>query len=454
MMPQQRAAARISKRAGAAGFLGTLIEYFEFASYGLLMIVIAPQFFPSHSQATSILSGLLVFATAYVVRPLGGIFFGWVGDRRGRKVALIATVVPMGAASVVLGLLPTYATVGVIAPILLVIVRLVQGFSAGGEIIGAATYVAESAPKRRRGFYAALTPIGSNTGVGLAGVVAGVIALSTTSAQMEAWGWRIPFLLCLPLTLITLWVRAGLEDSPEFEKMVEKSEITKAPFLTAVRAMPANIARVAVFALVTNLIGAVGSTYMAIHLISDIGMKQADVFLLMGLMQAVTIGGMLLSGRLSDRIGKPRMLSIGFTVSLIVAVPVFWVIDTAPGIGVLAVLIAVWQFAVGLQAPPMFGIFTEMFPRHIRYSAVAFGYSIGVIFGAGLTPYASQLLAKTGSSFAPAYLVVAASAAGLVVLYFSRRISNYFNDADRDSENGVTARPPDDLIERDRTSMT
>ncbi|WP_405146719.1 MFS transporter [Nocardia salmonicida] len=430
-MPQQPEAARISRRAGAAGFLGTLIEYFEFASYGLLMIVIAPQFFPSNNEATSVLSGLLVFATAYIVRPLGGIFFGWIGDRQGRKVALIATVVPMGAASVVLGLLPTYATIGVAAPILLIAVRLVQGFSAGGEIVGASTYVAESAPKLRRGFYAALTPMGSNTGVGLAGVVAGVIALSTTAEQMQTWGWRIPFLLCLPLTVITLWVRAGLEDSPEFEDMVEKSEITKAPFLTAVRAMPANIARVAVFALVANLIGAVGSTYMVIHLIADIGMKQAEVFLLMGVMQAVTIGGMLLSGRLSDRIGKTQMLSIGFAISLIVAVPIFWMIDTAPGIGVLAVLIAVWQFACGLQSPPMFGIFTEMFPRNIRYSAVAFGYSIGVIFGAGLTPYASQLLAETGSSFAPAYLVVAASAAGLIVLFYSRTIGNYFNDADR-----------------------
>jgi len=441
-MPQQPAVALISKRAGAAGFLGTLIEYFEFASYGLLIIVIAPQFFPSHSQATSVLWGLLVFATAYVVRPLGGIFFGWIGDRRGRKVALIATVLPMGAASVVLGLLPTYATVGVTAPILLVVMRLVQGFSAGGEIIGAATYVAESAPKHRRGFYAALTPMGSSTGVGLAGVVAAVIALSTTSAQMEAWGWRIPFLLCLPLTLITLWVRAGLEDSPDFKDMVEKSEIIKAPFLSALRAMPANIARVAGIALVSNLIHAVGSTYMAIHLISDIGMKQAEVFLLMGLMQAATIGGMLLSGRLSDRIGKPRMLSIGFTVSLIVAVPVFWVIDTAPGIVVLAALIALWQFAVGLQSPPMFGTFAEMFPRHIRYSAVAFGFNIGVIFGAGLTPYASQWLAKTtGNSFAPAYLVVVASAAGLVVLYFSRgRIGNYFNDLDRNAFDVPTVR--------------
>ncbi|WP_405146717.1 MFS transporter [Nocardia salmonicida] len=441
-MPQQPEAARISKRAGAAGFLGTLIEYFEFGSYGLLLIVIAPQFFPGDNEATSVLSGLLVFATGYVVRPLGGIFFGWLGDRKGRKVALIATVVPMGAASVVLGLLPTYATIGLAAPVLLVVVRLVQGFSAGGEIIGASTYVAESAPKLRRGFYAALTPMGSVTGGGLAGVVAGVIALSTTAEQMAAWGWRIPFLLCLPLMLVTLWVRAGLEDSPEFKDMVEKSEITKAPFLTAVRAMPDNIARVAVFSLVTNLIGAVGSTYMVIHLISDIGMKQAEVFMLMGLMQAVTFGGMLLSGRLSDRIGKPRMLSIGFTVSLIVAVPVFWLIDMSPDIWVLAVLIAVWQFAVGLQSPPLFGIFTEMFPRHIRYSAVAFGFNIGVIFGFGLTPYASQLLVKTtDNSFAPAYLAAVASAVGLVALYFSRgSIGNYLNSADRDMVDVPTVR--------------
>lgn len=413
---------KVSRRAGTAGFLGTLIEYFEFISYGHLTVVIAPQFFPSDNEATSVLSGLLVFASGYLVRPLGGIYFGWLGDRRGRRAALVATVVLMGGASVVLGLLPTYSAVGTLAPILLVITRLIQGFSAGGEMIGSATYVTESAPAAKRGLYSSLTPLGSTCGIGLAGLTAGVIALSTTPEQMSEWGWRIPFLLCLPLTLLALWVRVGLEDSPEFRQMVEQSEITKVPVVTALRAYPANIARVASFALVVNVVGAVGTTYMTVHLIADLHMPRAQVFLLMGGMAVFNALAMLMAGRLIDRLGALRVLGIGLVSSLAVALPIFWLIDAAPTLLVVAPLMAIWQFTVGTQTPPMLGLATALFPRRIRYSAAALGFNIGVIFGAGLTPSASQYLVNwSGNSFAPAYLVIIVSVAGLAVLLLSRR---------------------------------
>jgi MHS family proline/betaine transporter-like MFS transporter len=320
----------------------------------------------------------------------------------------------------------------VAAPILLVVVRLAQGFSAGGEIIGAVTYVAESAPPRRRGFFAILTPAGSASGQGLAAVTAGAIALSTTAGQLSEWGWRIPFLLCLPLTILTLWVRMKLEDSPEFRTMVAKSEITTVPIVTAVRGHSANIARVALISLAVNVVVAVGSVYMVVHLVSDLGMPKAHALLATGSMWAVSIVAMSVTGRLSDRFGKLRVLGLGLVVSLVVSVPVFWIIGTKPSLFVVMLAIAVWQVAVGLQAPPMYGIFAELFPRNVRYSAAAFGYNIGVVFGAGLTPYASKLLTEvSGNSFAPAYLVVIASVIGLVVLVTSRhKIKDYLTESE------------------------
>ncbi|MBS9376448.1 MFS transporter [Rhodococcus sp. B50] len=411
-----------SRRAGLAGFLGTLIEYFEFISYGHLAVVISPQFFPSDNRATSILSGLLVFASGYLVRPLGGIFFGWLGDRHGRKTALVATVVIMGTASVAIGVLPTYAAIGLFAPILLVAARLVQGFSAGGEIIGSATYVTESAPQGKKGFYSALTPLGSTAGVGLAGIVAGIIALSVTSSEMSDWGWRIPFLLCLPLTLVTLWVRMGLEDSPEFRRMVEKFEIVKTPALAAVRAYPKNIARVALFAMVVNIVGSVGTTYMTVYLIGTLEMPPAHTYLLLGSVLVFNGLGMLLAGRLMDRIGPVPVLAIGLVCSLAIAIPLFMLINTTTSLLALAPMMALWQLATGTQNPPMLGMATALFPPHIRYSGAALAFNIGVIFGAGLTPSATHFVVSvSGNSFAPAYLVMVASLAGLVVLALSRR---------------------------------
>lgn len=407
----------LSRRAATAGVLGTLIEYFEFLSYGYLTVFIAPQFFPNQSQAAAVLSGLLVFASGYLVRPLGAIFFGWVGDRNGRRTALVATVFLMGAASFLMGVLPTYAAVGVLAPVLLVIVRLLQGFSAGGELMGAVTYMAESAPKGKRGFYVALSQIGSNTGIGLAGIAAGILVLSVSTEAMGAWGWRMPFLLCLPLTILTLWVRLKIEDTPEFKEMVDNSEITKVPVLEALRAHPANVARTIGFLLVVNVINAVGTTYLTIHLITDLHVPSAQVFLLAGGMQVFSLAAMYWSGKLNDRIGMRRVLVIGLALSLVVAVPLFLLVDATPSLLVMAVLFAVWQIAIAFQSPPIVGMVVEMFPRNVRYTAAAFGTQIGVIIGAGLTPYASQLFVTvTGNSLGPAYLVVAASVLGFLVL--------------------------------------
>src|SRR5262245_17010897 len=219
----------IGRRAAAAGYFGTLVEYYDFTVYAFLVVIIGPLFFPAESAAGSVLSTLAVFAVGYVARPIGGILIGRLGDRRGRRGALLLTVFGMGLATFAMGLLPTFDQAGVLAPILLIVVRLLQGVSAGGEAIGAVTLAAESAWPGRRGLPRPLPPFGAGTGIALAPAVVGLVTALTSPEQLAAWGWRIPLLISLPMTLVCLWFRLRLEDSPEFRSLVDRAERVSSP---------------------------------------------------------------------------------------------------------------------------------------------------------------------------------------------------------------------------------
>src|SRR5215470_1454773 len=223
------------RRVVVAGGLGTLIEYYDYALYGYVSTIIAPLFFPGHDPVASLLSVLAVFALSYVVRPIGGIFFGWVGDRYGRKRALVVTVIGIGAANTALGILPTYAMVGVFAPILLVLVRITQGFFAGGEVGGAATVISEAAPPGKKARYGAFTPMGTNGGFALASAAVGVVAGVLAQDQLASWGWRIPFLLGLPLTVLCYMARRML---PDIDKNITHAGAHGFPLISAIRNYP------------------------------------------------------------------------------------------------------------------------------------------------------------------------------------------------------------------------
>src|SRR5262245_4413537 len=219
----------------AAGGLGTLIEYYDYALYGYVSTIIAPLFFPGHDPVASLLAVLAVFALSYGVRPIGGIFFGWIGDHFGRKRALLVTVIGIGAANFALGILPTYAMAGVLAPVLLVIVRIVQGFFAGGEVGGAATVISEAAPPGKKARYGAFTPMGTNGGFALASAAVGVLAGVLAQDQLASWGWRIPFLFGLPLTVICYMARRML---PDIDKNINHAGSHGFPLFSAIRRYP------------------------------------------------------------------------------------------------------------------------------------------------------------------------------------------------------------------------
>nr|WP_235026567.1 MFS transporter [Dietzia lutea] len=408
---------RLARRAALAGGVGTLIEYYDFGVYGFLAVFIAPLFFPSASPAASILSTLAVFGVAYVARPIGGIFFGRLGDRVGRRTALIASVVAMGVASTILGLLPTHAAIGVFAPILLVLVRLTQGFSAGGEIGGAATYIAETVPAHKRGLFGSFTPIGSTLGFAVAAAVVGAVTLGVGQENMAEWGWRIPFLIALPLAVVCLVIRMKLEDTPEFEAMAEKGELAKSPLLDVVRNNPWSVAKVVGVAIAMNGSGYIALTYFSVYLTNDLGFDRNAVSWTSAIAIALACLTFPISGALTDRFGRKPVLIAGYLSYIILAVPAFMVLGATGSIVVVGLVYFVYMVLNGVVQVPAFPLFTELFGRRVRYTGVALGFNIGTIIAGGTAPYfAAQLVAWTGSGMAPAYWVIGVCLIGLVTV--------------------------------------
>lgn len=407
----------MARRAAAAGGVGTLIEYYDFSVYAFLAVTIGPLFFPSGQPAVSLLLTLAVFGSAYVMRPIGGWFFGRLGDRRGRRRALVVTVVAMGICCGLLGLLPTYSSVGLLAPALLVLIRLAQGFSAGGEIGGAATYVAESAPAKRRGLYGSVTALGSTLGFAVSAAVVGLVSTLTTAEQMTAWGWRIPFLVSIPLAILCLWVRVRLEDTAEFAEMADRREVVRSPLLQVVKQRPGAVLRVIGIAIAMNGSGYIGLTYFNVYLINDLGFDKQAVYWTSAIGIGLACVTYPIAGALSDRFGRRPVLITAYVGYLVIAWPSFAILGATSSILVVGLVYVVYMSFNGFAQVPAFPQFTELFPRQVRYTGVALGFNLGTIIAGGSAPYiAAQLVQSTGNPMAPAFWVMGVAIVGLITV--------------------------------------
>jgi MFS transporter, MHS family, proline/betaine transporter len=401
-----------TRRVAIAGGVGTLIEYYDFSLYGYLAVVIAPLFFPGGDPVVSLLSALAVFATAYLARPLGGIVFGHIGDRLGRKNALLATLICMGAASTLMGLLPTAETVGVWAGILLVVVRLAQGFSAGGEVGGSATYISEAAPPHRRATYGSFTPLGSTGGFALAAAVAGLTTLLTTEEQLTSWGWRIPFLLSLPLTLICLWARTRVEETLETKEDAPKEA---APVVALFRKEPLALARATAISAATNGTAYIGLTYLSIHLIQRLEYPRTPVYWIACLAIGISALLMPLGGMLGDRIGRVKLIVVGLVGFLVLTYPLMALMDGGLGIAALAYIVLMLN-TVSTQVGA-YTLLPRLFSPETRFTGVAMGWNLGVVVAGGTAPLiAVWLIETTGNVVSPAFFVITAAVVGLVAL--------------------------------------
>ena len=398
----------IGRKAAFAGGVGTMIEGYDFSMYGYMAVIIAPLFFPSDNQVSSLLLTLSVFAAAYAARPLGGLVFGYIGDRISRRTALLTTLLMMGLASAAIGVLPTALAVGPIASVALVLLRLIQGFSVGGEVAGAATLVSEAAPAGRRGRYGALNPFGATLGFALASAVAGLVSFLTTEEQMHAWGWRIPFLVALPLAAVCLALRRSLvDDAAASEKPAMKS-----PVVAVFTTWKKQLAQAAGISLAVNGTAYFGLTYLSIHLIQQLGYPKTSVYWTTTVVVALSAFLMLATGRLGDRIGLPALAGVGLAGYFVVTFAAMTIMGQGSlllaGLAFLLIMVNTSFLQVA-----GYSMIPELFGQAVRYTGTALGWNIGVVIAGGTAPVLCVwLVDRTGNSLSPALFVMGLSLIG------------------------------------------
>jgi MFS transporter, MHS family, shikimate and dehydroshikimate transport protein len=389
---------QLTKRVTTAVSLGTVIEWYDFFLYGTAAALVFPQlFFPAQDGAVGALLSFATFATGFAARPLGGIVFGHLGDRVGRKTVLVTTLILMGAATVGIGLLPTYDQIGIAAPILLVALRILQGLGTGGEWGGAALMTKENGSSRP-GFFGSFLSASVFAGLILGSVVYTALASVLTEEQLFGWGWRVPFLVSVLLVGIGLWIRRDLPETAEFEQVKRSGVRERTPILAALR-QPRNVIAIFLMRVGQNTTFYIVSVFVLTYATTSLDMPRSTI--LMATVVGSVAAALLcpLYGHLGDRFGFGRVMIVGLAVQAAFAFPFFLLVDTRNIAAILlAVTIAIAGGATASDAiQPAY--FTSMFGARSRFSAVSIGREGGTVIGGGLAPLiAAALLAWQGGS--------------------------------------------------------
>jgi len=407
------AGSQISPRVVLAGAIGSVVEYFDFGIYGYVATTLAAQFFSTDDPTSGMLNTLAAFALAFLLRPLGGVLFGHFGDRHGRKNALALTIVGMALASTLIGVLPTYASIGVGASALLVLARAMQGLAAGGELGGAASFVGEYSPAGRRGFFCSTTQTGAIVGALLASLLVSALTSILSSQQMSDFGWRIPFLLALPLGAVGLWIRSRLHETPRFESLEEKQLEAKAPVAELFRNHLPALVRVSALSILLFSVYYIAYVYVNIHLQNVVKMPKATAYWATTATLAISALAMPAFGALSDRVGRKPIWVTCSILSIVLPIPAFMLFNQGGAVAVIT------QIVVGLIDSALMGVafstYVEAFPTRVRYTGIALGFNVGAALAGGTAPYISTwLVSTTGSSISPAYFFIATAVITLI----------------------------------------
>jgi len=388
---------KVARKVVLASFVGTSLESYDFYVFAYFSAIFsAPLFFPEQDLAAGTILSFLLLAMSYLVRPLGAIIFGHLGDRIGRKRTLLWTIGIMGVATGCIGLLPDFSQLGILAPLLLGLLRIVQGLSLGGEWGGSILLATEHATYRQRGFYAALPQLGSPVGTILTGALFLLLTFTLSGEDMLAWGWRLPFLLAFPLLGVSLYLRLAIEETPVFTKLVETKRRARIPVLDVFRTHPFAV----LVAICAALLG-IGSyslmnTYTLAYGVITLGFSYQELFqatLIGSLLQLVTIP---LFGLWANRIGSARIVGIGALGTLLIAFPMYWLLQFAT-FPVLVGTMIIGGILPTLAWAGLGGLMSDLFSGPVRYSALSIAYSIAAVIS-GLIPLATQALATATDS--------------------------------------------------------
>jgi metabolite-proton symporter len=443
-LPSSIAPANPRSRVILASLIGTTIEFYDFYVYATAAVLVFPHlFFPAGNETTALLASFAVFGAAMVARPLGAIFFGHLGDKRGRKITLVGALLTMGIATFLIGLLPTYASAGWLAPALLVILRLAQGFALGGEWSGAALVATENAPKGKRAIFGTFPQLGAPIGFiianGLFLIIAAMLPSDDPSRPSTAfleWGWRIPFLFSIVMVAVGLWVRLNLVESTAFEKTVRTGKVQKVPLVAAFSTYWKELILGTFYMLATYVLFYLMTTFSLSYgraattaPLPGLGYDYRT-FVLMMIVGVVFFGIFtLVSGPWADRWGRRKTL-IWITLAII-AFGLVWVpILSAGTVGVMAWLIIGFTL-MGMTFGPMGALLPELFPANVRYTGSGISYNVSSILGAAVAPFIAVALwsAGAGSPFWVGIYLSAMAALTLIALLLGKETKDVDIDA-------------------------
>jgi len=402
-------------RVAVASFIGTTVEFYDFLIYGTAAALVFPKlFFPQASPAAGILLSFATFGVGFIARPLGGIVFGHFGDRIGRKRMLVYSLVGMGVSTVLIGLLPTYAQIGLAAPVLLTVLRLCQGFAVGGEWGGATLMAVEHASADRRGFYGAFPQMGAPAGTASA-TLAFFLASQLPDAQFLAWGWRLPFLFSAVLIVIGLVIRLKLTESPEFSAVVQNSAVRRMPIVEAFRRHWRQIVLVAGAYLSQGVFAYICVAYLVSYATTAAGIDRTAALFAVFVAALVAVAAYPAFGAWSDAVGRKRLFLVGVVLMAASVFPVFALIDTGSALLFGVALVLVFGLAMAPAAGVTGALFSLAFDADVRYSGVSIGYTLSQVLGSAFAPtIAAALYAATQSSDSIAWYLVAVSAISVV----------------------------------------
>jgi len=411
---------RVRRRAILSCAVGNFVELFDFVIFGLFAAQIGANFFPNTDPIASLLSSFATYGVGFVMRPVGAIVIGALGDRKGRKTALVLTVGLMAAATALTGLIPSYASIGILAPILLVLCRLVQGFSTGGEWGGAATFLVEFAPPGKRGFIGSMQQFSVGLGLIMGTLCAAILNSELDKEQMIAWGWRIPFILGFLLAPIGLYLRSRVAESPAFDRTIAQRAVASAP----VRDTLTFYLRPVLAAFGLSVVGTVGNYTYNIFLPSfasgQLGIPAGTAYYSTALAAVVLTVLTPVMGWLSDKVGRKPVLLISALGYVVIAYPLFMLVTGMKNGTGLILTQSIAAVLLAMYAGPLCAILSELFPTKVRFTALSIGYSLAVTIFGGFAPFiATFLIQQTGSPIAPAAFVVVGaviSAATLIVI--------------------------------------
>jgi len=374
-------------KVATASLIGTAIEWYDFFLYGTAAaLVFNKLFFPAFNPTIGTLLAFATYAIGFVARPLGGLVFGHYGDTIGRKTMLYLTLLIMGASTAVIGVLPTYDTLGIWAAVLLIACRLIQGFALGGEWGGAVLMAVEHAPEGKKGFYGSWPQLGAPLGLVLGTLVFSILSAMISDAQFMAWGWRLPFLFSIVLVIFGLWIRFTLAESPEFQKVKDTKQDVQMPIIDAIRKHPKNILLAMGARFAENGFFYIYATFVLAYATQALGMKRQDILngvLIAAFIESFTIPAF---GALSDKLGRRPVYISGAVFSALMSFPLFMLLGTkTPQFVWIAIVLGL---AVGHAAMygPQASFFSELFGTNVRYSGVSLGYNLASIFAGGLSP--------------------------------------------------------------------